>query len=62
MDELNLIAYTEQMITDVLLIAITKEKEVLVAAYNDFLQNCWKLYQERMKELGGSKNEEKSGT
>ena len=30
---------------DVLLIAITKEKEVLMAAYNDFLQNCWKLYQ-----------------
>ena len=62
MNENDLVAYTEQMIMDVLLIAITKDKVVMMTAYNDFLQNCWKLYQERMKELGGSKNEEKSGT
>lgn len=49
----ELIDYADGLIVDVLLIAITKEKEVLMAAYNDFLQNCWKLYRARMKDIGG---------
>lgn len=51
--ETELIDLADGLIVDVLLIAITKDKEVLMAAYNDFLQNCWKLYQARMKDIGG---------
>lgn len=44
MDEKTVLKIADQLVMDLLTIAITKDRANVFEAYNDLLQNCWKLF------------------